>query len=296
MGRWALPAIALVAWIGAGVVLFEAPQAGDGDVSAENEPIRRIVATAPNLTEIVFALGLDKQIAAVSSDSDWPESAKGKAKVGTFWQPNTEAIIAAKPDLTITLGFEQQRSLARRLRRLGYRCLTVDIERVRDFYAAVERIGEATGKGTRAAELISDLQRRIAALQKDLRTREKPRVLWVVQREPLRVAGRQTFVSEMIELAGGRNAIGATLHKYPPIGAETVIACRPDVIIEAAMAPENIAEQREAAAEYWSEFESLPAGRDKRIFVVDGSTVSRLSPRLYEGVATIARCCWPEQP
>ena len=73
------------------------------------------------------------------------------------------------------------------------------------------------------------------------------KVLWVVQREPLRVAGRDTFVNEMIELAGGENAIGPTLHKYPPIGAEQVIAAGPEVIIEPAMVPGSLDEQRRQA-------------------------------------------------
>jgi iron complex transport system substrate-binding protein len=97
----------------------------------------------------------------------------------------------------------------------------------------------------------------------------------------------------MIEMAGGENAIGPTVHKYPPIGSEQVIACNADVIIESAMDREDIEDQRDRALRHWSKFKYLPAVSKRRVFVVSGDTVSRLGPRLYEGTETIARCLRP---
>jgi iron complex transport system substrate-binding protein len=122
----------------------------------------------------------------------------------------------------------------------------------------------------------------------------KVRVLWIMQREPLRVAGRDTFINEMIELAGGENAIGPTLHKYPPIGAEQVIMCRADVIIEPLMQQKELKEQQKNAAQYWSKFKNVPAVVNERVYVIHDDTISRLGPRLYEGTETIARCLRPE--
>ena len=89
----------------------------------------RIVSLAPNITEILFELGLGEKIVAVSSDSDYPNEAAEKKKVGTFWQPNTEAVIAAKPDLVITLRTRtnQQKAVADSLRRLGYQVLLLQL-------------------------------------------------------------------------------------------------------------------------------------------------------------------------
>jgi iron complex transport system substrate-binding protein len=108
------------------------------------------------------------------------------------------------------------------------------------------------------------------------------------------VAGRDTFINEMIELAGGENAIAPTIHKYPPIGAEQVIASRADVIIEPAMNPNDLAAQQENAIQYWSQFKNVPAVVNNLIYIIDGDTVSRLGPRLYEGTELIARCLRPE--
>jgi iron complex transport system substrate-binding protein len=98
----------------------------------------------------------------------------------------------------------------------------------------------------------------------------------------------------MIELAGGQNAIGPTIYKYPPIGSEQVIAARADVIIEPSMTPQDLPAQQDATLKYWNEFENLPAVINKRIYVIDGDIVSRLGPRVFEAVETIARCLHPE--
>jgi iron complex transport system substrate-binding protein len=98
----------------------------------------------------------------------------------------------------------------------------------------------------------------------------------------------------MIEFAGGENAIGPTLHKYPPIGAEQVIVCGADVIIEPSMQQKNLAAQQNRARLYWSKFKNVPAVANERIHIIQGDIVSRLSPRLYEGIETIAECLRPE--
>jgi iron complex transport system substrate-binding protein len=110
----------------------------------------------------------------------------------------------------------------------------------------------------------------------------------------LRVAGRDTFINEMIELAGGENAIGPTVQKYPPIGTEQLIACSPEVIVEPLMLQKSLIDQQDRAADYWNRFENIPAVRNGRIYVIDGDTVSRLGPRLHEGAEQIARCLRPE--
>ena len=79
-----------------------------------------------------------------------------------------------------------------------------------------------------------------------------------------------------------------------PIGAEEVFACRADVIIEPAMDIKDLKKQQDTAFQYWSRYESLPAVTDRRIYVINGDLVSRLGPRLYEGIEIIARCLQPE--
>jgi iron complex transport system substrate-binding protein len=294
MNKWRCLLLAVLFWAGAGFVVFGVSEnQSPKDASVVGRPVR-IVSTAPNITEILFALGLGERVVAVSSDSDYPAGADEKDKVGTFWQPNMEAVIAAGPELVVTLGFRQQEELARRLRRIGYNTATVNIETVSQLFAAIEQIGRATGMQMQASELAADMKGQLNRLTSLLDTEERVKVLYVVQRQPLRVAGRDTFVNKIIELAGGVNAIGPTLHKYPAIGSEQVITCGAEVIIEPVMGRNDLNGQQDRAIQYWSRFAELPAARDGRIYVIDGDTVSRLGPRLHEGVEKIARCLRPE--
>ncbi|MBN2595068.1 MAG: ABC transporter substrate-binding protein [Sedimentisphaerales bacterium] len=293
MNKWWWLLLVISCWMVIGATIFNSRQ--DQDNGGAPPPVKfdRIVSLAPNLTEILFAIGLDDEIVGVTLDSDYPPEATAKPKVGTFWQPNIEAVVAARPNLVITLGFQQQKDLAERLRRIGYNNLTVNIEKVGDLFLAIDKIGIATNKQQQADELISLIKTKLKQLATLVSNEAKVRVLWVVQREPLRVAGRDTFVNEMIELAGGENAIGQTVHKYPPIGSEQVIACDADVIIES-MDSDDIKGQRDRALQYWSKYQYLPAVASNRVYVIDGDTVSRLGPRLHEGMETIARCLRPE--
>ena len=293
MNKWWWLLLSIVGWMTVGLAVSSLDGGQNSGEPALPVRVDRIVSMAPSLTEILFALGLDREIVAVTIFSDYPPAAAEKPKVGSFWQPNIEAVVAARPDLVMTLGFGQQKDIAERLKRIGYNTLAVNIEKVSDLFPAIGKIAAATGRQRQADELVGGMKDKLNALSALVGALPKVRVLWVVQRAPLRVAGRDTFVNEMIELAGGENAIERTVHKYPPIGAEQVIACGADVIIEPEMGQKDLDAQRDEALQYWRKFRNLPAVRDNRIYVIRGDTTSRLGPRLYEGTETIARCLRP---
>ena len=278
----------VIAAAAATIMLRSAPK----PVPAINKA-QRIVSAAPQLTEILYALGLEDKIAAVSSDSDYPGKTAKKQKIGTFWQLSMETIIAARPDLVVMESFEQQRNVGRRLEQMGYAVLTVTIDNISQLFIAIEKIGKATGCQKRAAELSNGIRGRLVALSDKLNSQKKCSVLWVMQTEPVRVAGRETFPNELIELAGGYNAIGPTVQKYPPIGVEQILACGAEIIIQPASAAIRIEAEQKAAEEFWSKWPSLPAVKNHRIYVVEPDTVSRLGPRLDKGLEVVGKCLHP---
>lgn len=290
---WWLLAI-ILCLVGAGFVIFGVPKGQNSGAPPLPSKPAGIVSLAPNLTEILFALELDEQIIAVSNDCDYPLKAANKKKIGTFWQPNTEMIIACKPDLVVTLWFEQHKAVADSLKRLGYRILTLKIEKIDELLTAIQKIGTATGCKANADQLVKYINSQLNDLQLKLGSANKVKVLWVVQAEPLRVAGRNTFINELIELAGGENAIGNTLQQYPPIGTEEILTCGAETIIQSAMGKSNLIEQQKAAEKFWGKWEHLPAVKNNRIYVVKPDTVTRLGPRLCQGVELIARYLHPD--
>ncbi|UCF42323.1 MAG: ABC transporter substrate-binding protein [Planctomycetota bacterium] len=256
----------------------------------------RIVSLAPNLTEILFALGLGEKIIAVSNNSNYPAATANKKKVGSFWQPNTEAIIACKPDLVVTLQTrtEQQKAAADSLERLGFKVLSLKIEKIGELFTAIEEIGRATGCEERSDELLKSISNQLNVLQSKVGSVNKVRVLWAVQTEPLRVAGRNTFINELIELGGGENAIGPTISQYPQIGSEQLLGCGAERIIQSAMGGSNIAEEQKAAENFWGRWSNLPAVKNNRIYVIESDTTLRLGPRLPQGAEAIARFLHPD--
>ncbi len=258
-------------------------------VSGNKQQPQRIVSLAPNITEILFKLGLDDKIIAVSNDCDWPLEALDKKKIGSFWQPNLEAVIACKPELVITLWFEQQNNVANSLKRLGYRVLTLRLEKIEELEPAIEKIGSATGQSKQAKKLINIINMQLKQSEQKFNTPTKPRVLWVVQPEPLRVAGGNTFITELLELAGAQNAISSTSIQYPGLSTEELLTCQADVIIQAAMNKETIESQKQESMVFWSKYKNLPAVRNNRIYVVDPDTILRLGPRIGQGLEQIGQ-------
>lgn len=290
-----LPILILILLVLAGAaILFVVSGQNHSRPSSSKNP-QRIVTLSPNLTEIAFALGLGSKIVAVSSDSDYPPEAKGKIPVGSFWQPNIEAIIASKPDLVITEKFEQQKTAADSLNRLGIAILTLQVDTIDQLREAILQVGSASRCRQEAEGLSVNIDTQINNLRSKFAQAKKTKTLWVVQPEPLRVAGRNTFINELIEIAGGENVIGQTIQQYPQIGDEELLTCPAEVIIQSAMGKSDINEQQKEAEKIWAKLTNLPAVKNNRIYVVNSDLVLRLGPRLPQGIEKIARLVHPEQ-
>jgi iron complex transport system substrate-binding protein len=261
---------------------------------AVTEPPQRIVSLSPNLTEIVFAMGLGDKVVGVSNNCDWPAEAKEKPKMGTFWQPNTEAVIAARPDLVVCETFPQQKEVAETLKRAGLNVLSLRVESIEELYSAIAQIGVAADCNEVAEQLAASVKKDLDRIKSMFSSSEKVKVLWVIQTEPVRVAGVNTFINEIIEMAGGQNAIAPTVDQYPSIATEEIIRCGAEVIIQSAMGAEAIAGQQKTAEEFWNKFPNLPAVKNKRIYVIDSDAVLRLGPRLPDGLISVARLLHPE--
>jgi iron complex transport system substrate-binding protein len=258
----------------------------------------KIVSLSPNLTEIVFALGLGDKVVAVSSDCDWPAEAKDKPKVGSFWQPNTEAIIAAKPDLVVCETFLQQKEAAETLKRAGLQVISLHVESIEELYNAILQIGSASGCSDKAELLAAKIKNELEQIRIKTSSAKKVMVLWVLQTEPMRVVGVKTFVNEIIDIAGGQNVIAPTGDQYPAVGTETILTSGAEVIIQSAMGTEDIKKQQETAENFWNSatpgFANIPAVKNKKIYVINSDTVLRLGPRLPQGALTVAKLLHPQ--
>jgi ABC-type hemin transport system substrate-binding protein len=235
--------------------------------------IQRVVTLAPNLTEIVFAIGAGDRLVGTDDFSDEPAAAKTIPKVGGM-QPNIEKIVALKPDLVLASTSGNQPNLAPALAAVHIPLFVVRTDRLDEIPAAMERLaGLLHAPRTDAAQ---ELRARIAQQR---RTRvHRPRVLFAVWADPLYVAGRKTFADDLLVLAGAQNAV--QVDGWPQYSMESLIANPPDFILYPSKPVSNAQIEKLLA---------VSPGLSKRIKVlgVDENLFTRPGPRVAQAAAAL---------
>src|SRR5512143_1613151 len=183
---------------------------------------------------MLFALGLGGRVAGVSPYSRSPPEVAAKPRIGGVINPSLEAIVALRADLVFATADGNRPADVERLASLGVPVYTIDTRSIADVFASLLTMGELTGRGAAARELVAGLERRRAAVAARLAGLAPVSVFVAIDRVPLISAGAGTFVGEMLTLAGGRNIAGASPIKYPVFSLEQLLAEDPAVIIDAA--------------------------------------------------------------
>jgi iron complex transport system substrate-binding protein len=256
-------------------------------------PPARIVSLVPSFTESAFALGGEARLVGVSDFCDWPPAARRKARVGGMVNPSLETIVALKPDLVIGTDEGNREETFLQLRRLGIPVYVVHAHRVAEMYDLIARVGELTGRRDAVVPLVAGLQRRIEAVRAAVRPFAPPRVLYVIWPDPLLVPGRESHLTEMIELAGGRSITAHESVQYVRFSIEAAVARAPEVIILADHSSGASTAGR-AAPDKWQALTSVPAIRAGRLHSGDLSVLHRYGPRVPDGLEMLARMIHPE--
>lgn len=260
------------------------------EVILSNNP-QRVIALAPNITEIVFALGQQHRLKGVTMYSDFPVQASKLPKVGSYVHLDIERIVALKPDLCIAVKDGNPREIIMRLEAMNIPVYAINPVNLDSVIESINRIGELLNVSKRSKKLVQDISSRIKKV-KFLVTKAsyRPKVFFQIGISPIVSVGTHTFIHELIELAGGENLAKGPI-PYPRFSREKIIALRPDVIIISSMARDEAFEKIKAQ---WSNWPELPAVRKNQIFTVDSNIFDRPSPRMVEGLEMLARLLHPE--
>jgi len=256
-------------------------------------PPTRIVSLVPSVTESAFALGGEARIVGVSDFCDWPPAARAKPRVGGMVNPSLETLVALKPDLVVGTDEGNREETFVQLQRLGIPVYIVHAHRISEMYDLIARVGALTGRRDAVGPLVAGIQRRIDAVRAAVKARPAPRVLYVLWPDPLLVPGRDSHLTEMIELAGGRSITAAEPVSYVRFSIEAAVARAPEVIVLADHSTGASTAGR-AAPEKWQALTSVPAIRAGRLYSVDLSVLHRYGPRVPEGLELLARMIHPE--
>ena len=243
---------------------------GDSVQPSGVSPRTRIVSLNPTTTEVLFAIGAGGRLV--------PD-------LGDGLRPNVEAVLATRPDLVVLYASADNRAAAERLHAAGVRTLALKIDRIADFRRALLLLGVATGERARAAAVRDSVAVTLGRVRRSTAGLPRPKVFWHVWDSPLITIGAGSYMTELVEIAGGHNVYADLPDPSPTIAMEDLLHRDPDVVLAG---PEGARLIAEGAA--WRRLRAVRAGR---VLVVDTALVGRPSVRLGEAATAIARLLHP---
>jgi len=259
-----------------------------------NSAPARIVSHVPSITETLFALGLGDKLVADSDYCDYPEAAKTKPKIGGYFTPNLEEIVAMKPDLVLTDGYVPE--LITKLDSLGIPIAVINPKDINGILTDIELLGNVTGSQKEAKELTDDMRERMDAVwKKVVPLSYRPSVFYVFDATDTTkpwTAGPGSFVDSLIDMAGGFNVAALASDPWIQFNMEELVNSNPDIILvdsshgTAAISPAQI-----KALPGWQD---LKAVKENQIYIIDGDLVNRSGPRIVEGLEQIAKILHPD--
>jgi len=252
---------------------------------------QRVVALAPSITEIIFALEQQDRLKGVTTYSDFPPEATKLPKVGSYVHLDLERIVALQPDLCIAIKDGNPKAMAQRLNSLNIPVYAVNPKNLETVMQTVLEIGELLAADKRAKLLVQKMRSRVLKIKSLVaKATHRPRVFYQIGISPIVSVGTQTFMHELIVLAGGTNLAQGSV-AYPRFSREQVLALSPEVFIITSMARVAVFEK---VKKEWSQWPNLPAVRNKRIFLEDSNLFDRPTPRLVDGLELLTRLIHPE--
>jgi iron complex transport system substrate-binding protein len=247
----------------------------------------RIVSLAPNLTETVYALGLQDRLVGDTDYCDYPPEAQKKPKVGGAINPNLEQIAALRPDVVLVTKDLNRLDTVRALDTLGIPSYSTDAAHTIDgIISSTERLADILGAAQAGKVVGDDLHHRLAALQEKLRSVPPTHVLFVVWTEPLISAGRNTFIADALRNAGAISIVDSA-QEWPHMSLEEVVHLQPDYLVFAA---DRTGEGARAFEELVNRpgWQLLDAVRNRH-YAVMSDAVNRPAPRIVSAIEDLAR-------
>ncbi|WBW98316.1 ABC transporter substrate-binding protein [Oceanirhabdus sp. W0125-5] len=253
----------------------------DRKVTILDEP-KKIISLAPNISEIICALGKETLLVGRTALCDFPESVMNIESVGDFNNPNVDRILELKPDLIIMSSLTPEKTLSKLDdSKQTYVVLNED-KSIEGTYTIIEKIGYILNTEKESEELINEMKTKISSLSSKVKKSNKPRVHFLADFGYS--AGKDTYIAQMLNAAGAINtADDVTGWEY---SLEKLIASDPDIII----APKSIFNEVEKREGY----KDLRAVKNKKLMIIDDAVISRQGPRITDGIEILARILHPD--
>ncbi|PWV64450.1 cobalamin-binding protein [Plasticicumulans acidivorans] len=242
------------------------------------QPARRIVATAPHVTELLFAAGAGAQVIAGVSFSNWPPAAAQLPSVGSYTALDLEALLTLKPDLVVAWDSGNPAAQLAQIEALGIAVYRSEPRRLEQIPRDLERLGELAGTEATAQAAAQAFSARLAALRTANAGKSPVTVFYQVWAQPLITLNGEHLVSQVLALCGGVNIFAGLKPLAPTVSEEAVIAADPEAIIASGMA-----EERPEWLAAWRAWPQLRAVARDNLFVIPPDIIQRHGPRVLDG-------------
>lgn len=251
-----------------------------------------IVSMAPNITETIFALGEGDRVVGVSEFDDYPPEVRALPKLGGYLDPDLEAITMLSPEMIIVPGRHEQVTRFGELQ--GISVLNIHMDNFETIFRGIETIGITLHVPSRADDLCESIRADLDAIRAAVAPFERRKVLIVLGRERgdltnLQTVGGSSFLSEIVDVAGGDNIYKDADKPYLEASKETIVLSKPDAILEIHAGKTYTTNQQQAFYNDWRYLNSVPAVQSGSIYFVTASHAMRPGPRIADVAKIVAR-------
>lgn len=253
---------------------------------------QRLISLAPSLTEILYAIGTGDQVVGVTEFCDYPTSAQLKPKVG-YSQPNLETIIALRPDLVVAPSDFMRPDLLAKFEQLQLPIFISDPKTVDDVPRQIQMLGRILGRTAHADRLATHLRDELAKMSAKTQGLGRPRVLYVLNSQPLITVGPGSFIHQLIDMAGGINVAERAVTPYPRLNMEEVLAQDPQLIIFPTGQSEGLPLSEQGL---WQRWTTMSAVKQNAFYRVNSDLLNRPGPRILLGLMRLIEIIHPEVP
>jgi iron complex transport system substrate-binding protein len=279
------------------LALAAAVTAGCRPAAPPAGPAMRILSLTPNVTEILFAMGLGDSLVGRSAYCTYPPEAQALPAVGDTTKLNLEEIVRLQPTLAFLVTRRQE--TVGRLEGLGIRTVPLACDHMDELFEAVRTLGRETGRPEAAEALLARIESGLAGVRARVRGLGRPKVLFAI---PMTVgsartivAGRGTFVDELLDVAGADNAYPDTAD-WPMVGPQQIIALAPDVVIVNAVDDIGPADRLGAIRQAWQSLAGVPAVARGRVHILTEAHLTIPGPRIADAARLLAEAIHPDLP
>lgn len=245
-------------------------------------PPKRIITLAPNLTEMVFLVGAEKQLVGVSCGSDFPKASKLLPEIGCIQGLDLEKLKLLKPDLALVWAGGTSANQIAQLKKMQIPLISFSFENLNDIANAIKTIGIITQHQKKANQWIKLFRHTLNLLSKAKNPNKIniKRTAYLFGQNPFYTVGQKSFISSIILFCGGKNVFAEQQASAFEVNDESLVAKNPQIILSS----ENLIKVFQKPG-----LNFIDAARNKQIYQIPADWIERPGPRIIFGIKKVCR-------